>query len=350
MRVLVTGGAGYIGSHAALRLLEDGHEVTVVDDLSRGHRGAIDALARAGAGRFEFVETGLADTARLAATMRFARTEAVLHFAALAYVGESVHEPTRYYEVNTAGALSLLRAMRECAVDRIVFSSTCATYGEPSPDAIPIGEETPQRPVNPYGRSKLFFESILRDECAARHPIPCSRDGSAAPRPFSATALRYFNVAGCDARGRLGEDHRPETHLIPIALEVALGKRESVTIFGDDYDTPDGTCIRDYVHVDDLVAAHVAALSAFEPGAFRAWNIGIGRGYSVREVIESCRRVTGRAIPTQPGARRAGDPPVLFADASAIRRDLGWKPAHTHLDDIVRTAWNWMRANPAGYA
>jgi UDP-glucose-4-epimerase GalE len=340
MRVLVTGGAGYIGSHAALRLLGDGHEVVVLDDFSRGNRGAVEVLARAGGERFRCVEADLANTRAVADALRSSRIEAVLHFAALAYVGESVHEPRRYYEVNTAGALSLLRAMREAGVDRIVFSSTCATYGEPPADAIPIREETPQRPVNPYGRSKLFFESILRDECA----VPD------AARPLAAIALRYFNVAGCDAHGRLGEDHRPETHLIPIALEVALGKRDALTIFGDDYATPDGTCIRDYVHVDDLVAAHVAALGALRHGEFRAWNIGIGRGYSVREVVESCRRVTGHAIPTRAGARRAGDPPVLFADASAIRRDLGWTPGCTGLDDIVRSAWNWMRANPAGYA
>ncbi|MEY3026466.1 MAG: UDP-glucose 4-epimerase [Planctomycetota bacterium] len=339
MRLLVTGGAGYIGSHAALRLLDEGHEVTVVDDLSRGHRGAIEVLRAAGGARFEFVEADLAETDRLREAIERRGIEAVLHFAALTYVGESVERPLDYFTVNTAGGISLLRAMRDAGVRRIVFSSTCATYGEPDAARIPIAEDTPQSPINPYGASKLLFERVLRDECAA--PVAA---------PLAAVALRYFNVAGCDARGRLGEDHRPETHLIPIALEVALGKRERLSVFGVDYATPDGTCIRDYVHVEDLIDAHVAALPALESGRFKAWNVGIGRGHSVREVIDACRRVTGHAIPTVEAARRPGDPPRLFADPTSIRRDLGWTARHDDLDGIVRTAWDWMRAHPAGYA
>ncbi|MFM2163728.1 MAG: UDP-glucose 4-epimerase [Planctomycetota bacterium] len=339
MRFLVTGGAGYIGSHACLRLLDEGHSVTVVDNLFRGHLGAVDALRAAGGDRVTFLQASLADTGRLAAALRDGGVETVMHFAALTYVGESMEKPLDYYETNLGGGLSLLRAMREAGVRRIVFSSTAATYGEPPQESMPITESTPQKPINPYGAAKLQFEHVLRAECAALKD----------PQPLSAVALRYFNVAGSDARGRVGEDHRPETHLIPICLEVALGKRPHLTVFGEDYPTPDGTCIRDYVHVADLVDAHLAALGALEPGRFRCWNIGIGRGYSVREVLESCRRVTGHPIPAKLGERRAGDPPSLYADPSAIARDLGWKAKWTDLDEIVRTAWEWMRAHPRGY-
>ncbi|MEY3142518.1 MAG: UDP-glucose 4-epimerase [Planctomycetota bacterium] len=339
MKILVTGGCGYIGSHAALRLLEDGHSVTVIDNLFRGHRAAADLLANEGGARFRFVEADIRDTDALVRTMREQGTEIVIHFAALTYVGESVEKPAEYFSNNLEGGLSILRAMRSAGVDRMVFSSTAATYGEPPQDAMPITESTPQRPVNPYGDAKLQFEMALRDECA-------SSDRS---RPLAAIALRYFNVAGADPNGRLGEDHRPETHLVPICLEVALGKRPHLTIFGEDYPTPDGTCIRDYVHVVDLVDAHVAALAALEPAKFKCWNIGIGRGYSVREVLESCRRVTGHAIPARLGERRAGDPPALYADPGSIRRDLGWKARFTDLDEIVATAWRWYQAHPNGY-
>jgi UDP-glucose-4-epimerase GalE len=333
MRFLVTGGAGYIGSHATLRLLDAGHEVTVVDSLVRGHRGAIDALAAVGGSRLRFVEADILETAAVARALRDGRADTVLHFAALTYVGESVERPEDYRRTNTLGGESVLAAMRETGVRRIVFSSTAATYGEPPQDAMPITEDTPQRPINPYGATKLAFEQALRAQTGW----------------LSAVALRYFNVAGADPAGRLGEDHRPETHLIPICLEVALGKRAQLTVFGDDFATPDGTCVRDYVHVEDLVDAHIAALGALEPGHFKRWNVGIGRGYSVREVLESCRRVTGHAIPAVVGARRAGDPPSLYADPSAITRDLGWKARWTDLDAIVRTAWDWMRAHPHGY-
>jgi UDP-glucose-4-epimerase GalE len=314
--------------------------VTVVDNLVRGHRGAIDVLRDAGGARFRFIEADLADTAALARAMAEDGTDTVLHFAALTYVGESVERPLDYFTANTAGGISLLRAMAESRVRRIVFSSTCATYGEPASDEIPLRESLDQRPINPYGTSKLLFERVLRDACAA----PATTGG------LAAVALRYFNVAGCDARGRLGEDHRPETHLIPIALEVALGRRTHLSIFGTDYPTPDGTCIRDYVHIDDLVEAHLAALPALASGEFRAWNVGIGRGRSVREVIDACRRVTGHAIPTVDAPRRPGDPPMLFADPSAIARDLGWRARRVDLDETVRSAWSWMRAHPHGYA
>ncbi len=341
IHLLVTGGAGYIGSHMALALLErdPSTRVTVVDNLFRGHRGAVDALAAVGGARLRFEQIDLLETARLTAALAADPPDAVLHFAALTSVGESVEKPLDYFRTNLGGGLSLLSAMREAGVARIVFSSTAATYGEPGADAMPITESTPQRPINPYGLAKLQFEDVLRAQCAA----------PGQPQPLAAVALRYFNVAGSDARGRIGEDHRPETHLIPIALEVALGKRPHLKIFGDDYPTPDGTCIRDYVHVSDLVDAHLAALGALAPGVFRAWNIGIGRGYSVRDVVESVRRVTGHAIPTVMGARRAGDPAALYADPSAIARDLGWKARYASLDAMVETAWRWMREHPDGY-
>jgi UDP-glucose 4-epimerase len=342
-RVLVTGAAGYIGSHAALRLVEAGHHVVAWDDLSRGHRGAIDAIARVAEslpGSFEFAEGSISDRVALAATLRDRAIDVVMHFAAFAYVGESVDEPLRYYDNNTGGACRLLQAMDDAGVPTIVFSSTCATYGEPPADRIPIAETCPQSPINPYGRSKLMVEHMLAD-----HAEACRRQG----RPFAYAALRYFNVAGSDPAGRVGEDHRPETHLIPICLEVAAGRREALTIFGEDYDTPDGTCIRDYVHVVDLVDAHLAVMSVLAPGDERRYNVGIGHGWSVQDVLEACRRITGHPIPARIGPRRAGDPPRLFADAGRIREELGWTPRFTDLDETVATAWRWMQANPSGY-
>jgi UDP-glucose 4-epimerase len=317
MNVLVTGGAGYIGSHAAMRLLEDGHAVTIVDNLFRGNRGAIEALQAAG--EVHFVEADLGDRATVLSLLGDRRIEVVMHFAALAYVGESVEVPLRYYRNNSANALSLLEAMDAVGVDRIVFSSSCATYGEPPPELIPIRESCPQQPINPYGRTKLAVEQMLFDQAHAR---------AARGEAFAFATLRYFNVAGCDRAGRLGEDHDPETHLIPICLDAALGKHDQVTIFGTDYDTPDGTCIRDYVHVDDLIDAHVAVMNALRPGEGRAYNLGIGRGYSVGQVVEACRRVSGVEFQATEGRRRPGDPP----------------------DEIIATAWRWRRANPDGYA
>ena len=327
MNVLVTGGAGYIGSHAVRMLLDAGHRVVAVDNLSRGHAAAVDRRAT-------FCQVDLADSSRLDDVLARHEIECVMHFAALAYVGESVTEPLLYYRNNTAGTISLLEAMHSAGVMRMVFSSTCATYGQP--EQTPIVETALQQPINPYGWSKRFIEQILCDFAAAR-------------REFAFVSLRYFNVAGASADGTLGEDHRPETHLIPLVLQTALGQRESVTVFGTDYPTPDGTCIRDYIHVEDLCAAHLLAMEALRPGDAGFYNLGIGKGYSVREVIDSARRVTGREIRVQYGARRPGDPAVLYADASKIRRELGWKPQYTELDAIVASAWRWHSSHPDGY-
>lgn len=339
---MVTGSAGYIGSHACLTLLETGHRVVAVDNLTRGHRGAIENLSKLDPsdGNFTFVEASIADRDRMAGVLREHEIDVVMHFAAYAYVGESVHEPLRYYENNTGGACELLQAMGDAGTPRFVFSSTCATYGEPPETQIPIRETCPQSPINPYGWSKLMVEHMLRD-----HAEACRSAGT----PFGYAALRYFNVAGSDPGGRIGEDHRPETHLIPICLEVAAGRREALTIFGDDYQTEDGTCIRDYVHVMDLIDAHVAVMNALEAGSEFHFNVGLGHGYSVQEVLEACRRVTGHEIPAKLGPRRAGDPPRLFADATKIRETLGWSPNYTDLEETVRTAWRWMKENPTGY-
>jgi len=327
MNVLVAGGAGYIGSHAVKQLVEAGHRAVVVDNLFRGHRQAVPA-------EVPFYEIPLADRDRLAEVLRAEAIDCVMHFAALAYVGESVTDPLAYYDNNTAGTISLLAAMKEVGVKRIVFSSTCATYGEPA--ATPIVETMPQTPINPYGWSKWCVERILKDHAAA-------------DPGFSFVALRYFNVAGAAADGSLGEDHDPETHLIPVVLLAALGRREKLTVFGTDYPTPDGTCIRDYIHVEDLCAAHIAAMEALAPGDARFYNLGIGHGYSVREVTESARRVTARKIAVEYGPRRPGDPAILFADSSKIQDELGWKPRYTEIDEIVSTAWNWFQHHPAGY-
>ncbi|MBX3354958.1 MAG: UDP-glucose 4-epimerase GalE [Phycisphaeraceae bacterium] len=338
-RVLVTGAAGYIGSHAALTLLESGDRVLGLDNLSRGHLGAVQILKKIGGPNFDFVKADLLDHAQLLSVMRDFRPEVVIHFAALAYVGESVHEPCRYWTNNTMGSLSLLDAMRRCGAHRIVFSSTCATYGTPAPAHLPITERCPQTPINPYGRSKLAVEQALLDSCGSREWPE-----------LGVALLRYFNVAGSDPQGRLGEDHRPETHLVPICLEVALGQRERVEVFGADYPTPDGTCVRDYVHVTDLVDAHRSALERVAPGTALIANIGIGRGFSVREVIDSCRRVTGAAIPHRDAPRREGDPAELFSDPGEAHRLLKWSPRFTSLDETVATAWHWRRAHPHGYA
>lgn len=327
MNVMVAGGAGYIGSHAVRQLIEAGCRVVAVDNLYRGHRQAVDRRAA-------FRQIDLADTQALIETLAEHAVDCVMHFAALAYVGESVTKPLAYYDNNTAGTISLLKAMKSASVKRLVFSSTCATYGEPA--TTPLVETMRQEPVNPYGWSKWCVERVLRD-CAA------------ADKDFSFVALRYFNVAGAAADGSLGEDHDPETHLIPVLLLAALGKREKVTVFGTDYPTPDGTCIRDYVHVEDLCAAHIAAMRALRPGDTRFYNLGIGRGYSVKEVIESARRVTGIDLPVEYGPRRAGDPAILFANAEKIGRELGWSARHQEIDAIVATAWNWFQKNPNGY-
>jgi len=327
MNVLVVGGAGYIGSHAVKTLVERGHRVAVVDNLVRGHRKAVHPAAA-------FYAIGLADTAGLVQVLRDHAIECVMHFAALAYVGESVAEPLAYYDNNTAGTISLLKAMREAGVKRLVFSSTCATYGEPP--STPIVETMPQSPINPYGWSKWCVERVLRD-CAAADP------------ELAFAALRYFNVAGSASDGSLGEDHDPETHLIPSLLLAALGRRGPVTIFGTDYPTPDGTCIRDYIHVEDLCEAHLVAMDALRPGDTRFYNLGIGRGYSVREVIEAAKEVTGVPIPVEIGPRRPGDPPVLFSDPGKIQRELGWTARCRAIEPMILSAWNWFRTHPVGY-
>ena len=327
MNVLVTGGAGYIGSHAVKQLVEAGHRVVTIDNLFRGHRQAVHPQAA-------FHKVDLADTAALADVLRQHQVDCVMHFAALICVGESVTDPLTYYDNNTAGAISLLRAMHQVGVKRLVFSSTCATYGEP--ETTPLVETMPQEPINPYGWSKLFVERILKDYAAA-------------DREFAHVALRYFNVAGAAADGSLGEDHDPETHLIPVLLLAALGRREKVTVFGTDYATPDGTCIRDYIHVEDLCAAHITAMEALEAGDRRVYNLGIGRGYSVREVVESAKRVTGIEIPIEYGPRRPGDPAILYADSRKIQGELSWSPRYTEIDEIVASAWRWFESHPEGY-
>lgn len=329
MNIMVTGGAGYIGSHAVAGLRQAGHQVVVLDNLFRGHREAVPKDA-------PLEELDLRDTAAVTNALTHHRIEAVMHFAALAYVGESVKKPLEYYDNNTAGTLSLLRAMDQAKVKRMVFSSTCATYGEPGVEAMPLVETTPQQPINAYGWSKLFTERILRDYANA-HP------------DFSFVALRYFNVAGCAGDGSIGEDHEPETHIIPVILLTALGQREKVTIFGDDYDTPDGTCIRDYIYVEDLIDAHIVAMQALKPGDQRFYNLGIGHGHSVRQVIDAAIKVTGRDIRVEAGPRRAGDPPMLYANADKIRDELGWHAQVTDIETIIASAWRWFRNHPQGY-
>lgn len=321
MRIAVTGGAGYIGSHAVKRLCDDGADVVVIDNLSRGHRAAVDSRA-------QLVVADIRDSDSVAKALRAGGVEAVLHFAAFSLVGESVANPALYWEINVGGTASLLRAMRKESVHRIVFSSSCSVYGQP--DAVPIDESCPRAPVSPYGKTKAAVEDLLSDVAAA-------------DRAFSAIALRYFNVAGCAGDGTLGEDHDPETHLIPLVLQAALGQRDGVTIFGEDYATDDGTCVRDYVHVDDLVDAHVRALSARVSG-FSALNLGIGQGFSVRQVIEAAKAVTGVDFPVRSGARRPGDPALLFANAAAAHETLGWQPKYREIEPIVATAWRWMKA------
>ncbi|HET6879506.1 MAG TPA: UDP-glucose 4-epimerase GalE [Pirellulales bacterium] len=325
MRILVTGGAGYVGSHAARYLELAGHEVWVYDNLGLGHRGA------APAGRL--IEGDLHEQSKLRAVMKEKAIEAVMHFAAFALVGESVSDPAKYYRNNVGGSLSLFEAMRAAGVAKIVFSSTTATYG--APEKMPISEDEPQRPINPYGFTKLVIERALDDFARAYG--------------FAYAALRYFNAAGASPRGDLGEDHSPESHLIPIVLQVALGQRERITVFGDDYPTADGTCIRDYIHVDDLASAHALALDRLKPGEGLKLNLGTGTGHSVREVIEACRRVTGREIPLKIGPRRPGDPPELVADSRRARQVLDWTPKYLELDALVATAWRWHSSHPHGY-
>jgi UDP-glucose 4-epimerase len=324
MRVLVTGGAGYIGSVVTEELLRDGHDVVVYDNLSRGHREAVAPAAK-------FLHAEIADAATLSHTFRQNRIEAVVHMAADSLVGESVGNPARYYQNNLVTGLGLLDAMRECELTRIVFSSTAATYGEPPEQ--PIQESAPTNPTNPYGASKLAFEQALRWYDRAYG--------------LRYATLRYFNAAGASAN--YGESHDPETHLIPLALQAAAGKRPHVEIYGDDYPTTDGTCVRDYVHVIDLARAHILALEKLASGS-TIYNLGCGgEGYSVRSVIEAARDVTGREIVARVAPRRAGDPPTLVASSDRIRNELGWQPQQQDLHTIIESAWKWMLDHPNGY-
>jgi UDP-glucose-4-epimerase GalE len=325
MRILVTGGAGYIGSHAVKLFLARGHDVWVYDNLSMGHRQAVPSE--------RLIVGDLSEKDRLDHAVVVHRIEAVVHFAAFAYVGESVKEPAKYYQNNVVNTLTLLDTLRRNKVDRIVFSSTCATYG--IPEKVPITEEESQKPINPYGRTKLMIEHALTDYAYAYN--------------WGIALLRYFNASGAAPDGTIGEDHTPETHLIPLAIQAALGQRQALQIFGTDYPTPDGTCIRDYIHVDDLADAHLLALEALAPGKQLRYNLGTGRGYSVREVVKTVEQVTGKKVPVVETVRREGDPPELVAGSSKVQRELAWKPRYAELRGIIETAWNWHSKHPNGY-
>lgn len=321
MNVFVTGGAGYIGSVCTEELLDAGHHVTVYDNLSEGHRSAVDARARFILGRSD-QPNDIRDA------VKSAKPEAILHFAASALVGESMTNPGKYFHNNVANGLKLLEAAVEASVKKFVFSSTCATYGPP--DRLPMTEDLPQRPINPYGESKLMFERMLH----WYHEV----------KGLNFVAFRYFNAAG--ASKRFGEHHRIETHLIPNVLKVALGQKSHCEIFGTDYPTPDGTCIRDYIHISDLSQAHILALAPDKQGFF---NLGNGDGYSVRQVIQTCEKISGKQIPAHEKPRRPGDPPKLVASSQKAFSQLGWKPRFPRLDDIVASAWEWHKQHPDGY-
>jgi UDP-glucose 4-epimerase len=331
-RILVTGGAGYVGSHAVRGLVRARHAVTVYDNLTAGHRGAIEAISAAD-GNVGFVEGDIRNTARLREVLKDCGATAVMHFAAWLAVGDSVRDPAGYYDNNVVGSLSVLDAARAERVTRFVFSSTAAVFG--TPIETPITEDHPKVPINPYGETKLAIERALPHYERAYG--------------LRSVSLRYFNAAGADPAGDIGEDHDPELHLVPLAIEAAHGGRP-LTVFGADYPTPDGTCLRDYVHVTDLADAHVRALEALTAGApSTTYNLGSGRPTSVREVIDAVERVTGRRVHWVPGARRDGDPGVLFASSDRIRRELGWRPEFEALDTIVETAWRWRARRPTGY-
>jgi UDP-glucose 4-epimerase len=328
MNVLVAGGAGYIGSHTVKRLREAGHAPVIYDNGSRGHKVVADILG------VPAVWADLNDRPVLASALRDHRIETVMHFAAYAYVGESVERPLEYYRNNVATTISVLQTMQEAGVERFVFSSTCAVYGDPP--EVPITEDMPKNPVSPYGRSKLHVEQILADTMLGW-------------KPFRFAALRYFNASGCAMDGSLGEDHDPETHLIPVVLQAILGLRPGITVFGTDYPTPDGTNIRDYIHVDDLADAHIAAMQTITPGEPIYCNLGTGRGFSVKEIIAACERVTGQTVPATYGPRRAGDAVALYADPARAKRLLGWEAKYRDPETIIRSAWNWFENHPRGY-
>ena len=328
MNVLVVGGAGYIGSHCVRQLVAVGHRPVVLDNLVFGHRSAVCA-------KIPFYDADLGNQEIVGQILRDESIELVMHFAAFAYVGESVTEPRKYYENNFVATLRLLETMLDNGVNKFVFSSTCATYGEPH--SLPIVETLPQAPISPYGQTKLDVENCLKSFANAYG--------------LSFASFRYFNAAGAAEDGTLGEDHQPETHLIPLVIDAATGRRNHIKIFGTDYDTPDGTCLRDYVHVDDLSRAHIAAFEKLEtPGASHFYNLGTGRPNSVREIIDAVEAVTGLKVPVIEDDRRAGDPPALYADSSKAQNELGWEIKFTEVKDIIETAWRWHQAKPDGFS
>jgi UDP-glucose 4-epimerase len=326
MRILVCGGAGYIGSNMTALLAREGHEPVVFDNFSKGHRAAVKGA--------KVVVGDLANRELLVRTLGDLGIEAVMHFAASIEVGESVQEPLKYYQNNLSNTQNLLSAMQQAAVERFVFSSTAAVYGMPT--RVPITEDTPKQPINPYGETKLAVERMCRYQSQAGR--------------LRFAALRYFNACGAGDDGTLGEDHRPESHLIPLAIQAAMGKRADIKIYGSDYPTSDGTCIRDYIHIDDLCRAHLLALSKLDERAELVYNLGNGQGYSVRQVIDAVRRVSGRDFKVVEEQRRPGDPPVLTSDATKARTELGWRPEKPELEEMVTTAWKWHNEHPNGYS
>ncbi|HEX8340867.1 MAG TPA: UDP-glucose 4-epimerase GalE [Tepidisphaeraceae bacterium] len=328
MNVLVAGGAGYIGSHTVKQLKEAGHNVTVFDNASRGHREVVDIL------KVPAVFGELDDKALVTKALKDAKAEVVMHFAAYAYVGESVHEPLMYYHNNVSTTINVLEAMHDAGVKKLVFSSTCATYGDP--DTVPITESESKKPVSPYGRSKWMVEQILQDLAAA-------------DKTFKFAALRYFNASGCALDGAIGEDHEPETHLIPVILQTLLGVKDKITVYGTDYPTPDGTNVRDYIHVEDLADAHIRAIGALDKQQTIQCNLGTGRGFSVKEIIATVEKVTGKKVPVEYGPRRGGDAVALWANPAKAKELLGWEAKHKDPETIIRSAWSWFQKHPRGY-
>ncbi len=328
MNVLVAGGAGYIGSHTVKRLVEAGHSPLIYDNLSRGHRTVADIL------KVPFIAADLNDRGTLCQVLLDMKIDAVMHFAAFAYVGESVKEPLLYYQNNVATTISVLQSIQQCAVNRFIFSSTCATYGDP--DKIPITENEKKAPVSPYGRSKWMVEQILQD---IKPGWP----------EFKFAALRYFNASGCAMDGTIGEHHDPESHLIPLVLQAILGVAPPLTVFGTDYPTKDGTNVRDYIHVDDLADAHIAAMERLDSAGTIVANLGTGNGFSVKEIIATAEKVTGKKAPVTFGPRRPGDAIALYADPSHAKKVLGWEAKYKDPETIIRSAWNWFSKHPRGY-
>lgn len=336
----MTGGGGYIGSHAVKALLAAGRQVTVLDDFRRGHRQPLQLLAAAHPGRLDVVVGAVADTHRVRTILVEHQIAAVMHFAALAYVAESVDRPIDYFECNVTGLIGLVRACAEARIARFIFSSSCSVYGDLPASAMPVTEASPTLPVSPYGWTKLVGEQLLSAHALAEHR---------AERDFACIMLRYFNVAGADGAGVLGEDHTPETHLIPRAILAALGRAPAIDLCGTDFPTPDGTAVRDFIHVEDLVDAHVLALQRAQGRHIVRYNIAIGKPYSVREVLDAVARVAARPVPTNPAPRRPGDPAIVYADASLARHELNWTPRHVTLDAIVASAFRWIASHPDGY-